>query len=304
LSFLVELPQNEFNPHAFTQFAPKASFNVGNALAMAWISQLAYETRLPEKICAIGKLWDLSNIRVLRQPVKSTLPLSDTRGVIATKENALIVSFSGTDPLSLFNWASDFYVGQPTADVHEGFLDAAAAVWAEVGAAIEAGMKEKRPLFVVGHSLGAAIAMATVDRARAEKGLDTAQVFVFGAPRVGRRDFATRYNGVFGPTTYRFVHGKDIVPTVPPSDLGFRHVGRYLSCTSGAKFDLTQLLPGFDSDEPSSGSGLFSAVSRLPNFFGASSLTSRFDTLGKLTELLAPSIGDHLPDRYYTALTL
>ena len=134
MSFLVELPQNEFNPHAFTQFAPKASFNVGNALAMAWISQLAYETRLPEKICAIGKLWDLSNIRVLRQPVKSTLPLSDTRGVIATKENALIVSFSGTDPLSLFNWASDFYVGQPTADVHEGFLDAAAAVWAEVGA--------------------------------------------------------------------------------------------------------------------------------------------------------------------------
>jgi hypothetical protein len=77
-----------------------------------------------------------------------------------------------------------------------------------------------------------------------------------------------------------------------------------LSCTSGAKFDLTQLLPGFDSDEPSSGSGLFSAVSRLQNFFGASSLTSRVDTLGKLTELLAPSIGDHLPDRYYTALTL
>ena len=56
---------------------------------------------------------------------------------------------------------------------------------AVVGAAIERCIEAKRPLFVTGHSLGAAIALATVDRARREKGLDRAQVFVFGAPRVG-----------------------------------------------------------------------------------------------------------------------
>jgi hypothetical protein len=272
---------------------------------MAWMSQLAYETRLPDKIHAIGELWHLADLRVIQHPTKSTLPLSDTRGVIATREKALIVAFAGTDPLNLLNWVSDFYLGQPTADVHEGFLDAAAAVWPEVGAAIERCMKEKRPLFVAGHSLGAAIALATVDRARGEKGLDTAQVFVFGSPRVGRADFVTRYNAAFGPTTYRLVHGRDIVPTVPPSEFGFHHVGRYLSCGSGAKFDSTQLLARSDSDEPSSGIEFFSGVAeRLRNIFGTPSPTSRADALGRLTLLLAPSIGDHLPDRYYAALTL
>ncbi len=91
-------------------------------------------------------------------------------------------------------------------------------------------MEEKSPLFVTGHSLGAASALATGTGHDAKKGLDSAQVFVFGAPRVGQAEFVAKYNAAFGLTTYRLVHGA-------------------------------------------------------------------------LTLLLAPSIGDHLPDRYYTALT-
>jgi hypothetical protein len=139
----------------------------------------------------------------------------------------------------------------------------------------------------------------TVDRARQEKNLQSAQVFVFGAPRVGRTDFVAAYNATFGSTTYRLVHGRDIVPTVPPVKLGFHHVGRFLGCKSGAKFNLTQL----SSDEPSSGDDLFKGVGgQLRNLFGGPSPTSRVDALGRLTLLLAPSIGDHLPDRYFTAL--
>jgi Lipase (class 3) len=303
MSFLVELPKDQYNLKAFAQFAPTGGFN-DNALAMAWMSQLAYETRLPDKIREIGARFGLSEIRILQQPAKSTLPMSDTRGIIASKDNALIIAFAGTDPLNLLNWVSDFYLGRPNADAHEGFQDGAAAVWPEVGAEIERCMEQKRPLFVVGHSLGAAIALATVDRARLEKGLDSAQVFVFGAPRVGRADFVARYNAAFGPTTYRLVHGKDIVATVPPVELGFHHVGRYLSCERGAKFDATKLLVATDSDDPSSGNDVFSGVAdRLRNLFGSPSPTSRVDAMGALTLLLAPSIGDHLPDRYYTALT-
>ncbi|MBO0759065.1 MAG: lipase family protein [Bradyrhizobiaceae bacterium] len=304
MSFLVELPLSEYCKDAFAQFDPAVGCKQGNALAMAWMSQLAYETRLPEKIRAIGELWQLGETRIVQQPAKSTLPLSDTRGIITSKGEALIIAFAGTDPLHLLNWVSNFYLGQRNAEAHAGFRDAAAAVWPQIGAAIESCLQERRLLFVTGHSLGAAIALASVDRAQCEKGLDTAQVFVFGAPRVGRADFVTRYNAAFGLTTYRLVHGKDIVPTVPPSELGFHHVGRYLSCGSGTKFDLTKLLAGSDSDEPSSGSGFFNGVAdRLRNLFGTPSATSRVDALGRLTLLLAPSIGDHLPDRYYTALT-
>jgi triacylglycerol lipase len=304
MSFAVELPQSEYNKAAFAHFEPAAGFRPGNALAMAWISQLAYETHLPDKIRAIGALWQLGEVRIVQQRGKGPLPLSDTRGIITNKDEALILAFAGTDPLNLLNWVSNFYLGQPTAEAHAGFVDAAAAVWPQIGAAIDMCIQERRPLFVTGHSLGAAIALATVDRARGEKGLDTAQVFVFGAPRVGRGDFVARYNAAFGPTTYRLVHGRDIVATVPPSELGFRHVGRYLSCGTGTKFDLTKLPAGPDSDEPCSGNGFFSGVAdRMRHLFGTPSPTSRADALGKLTLLLAPSIGDHLPDRYYTALT-
>jgi len=50
MSFLVELPEDQFNPEAFASGVPVAGFDMNTARAMAWISQLAYETRLPDKI--------------------------------------------------------------------------------------------------------------------------------------------------------------------------------------------------------------------------------------------------------------
>ena len=122
MSFLVELPMGEFNPNAFKGFNPTVEFDAdgGNALAMAWMAQLAYETRLPEKVGAISQLFQLTDVRIVRQAVNnSPLPLSDTRGIIASRGEALIVAFAGTDPLHVLNWVSDFYVGRPTERLHE-----------------------------------------------------------------------------------------------------------------------------------------------------------------------------------------
>jgi len=303
MSFLVELPVELYDLHAFAGFSPDANF-AKNALAMSWMSQLAYETRVPATIRDVGKKWGLSEIAVIRQPSKSTLPMSATRAVAANRDGATIIAFAGTDPLNLLNWVSDFYLGHPKADVHEGFSDAAAAVWPEISELIEDASRQGRRIFLTGHSLGAAIALVIADRAAQEKRLKSAEIFVYGAPRVGRADFVARYNANFGSTTYRFVHGRDIVPSVPPAELGFHHVGRYLSCGSGEKFDLTLMGALPDTDEPSMGQDLFTGVAaRLRNLAGSPSRASRFDTLGDLTEILAPSIGDHLPDRYYGALS-
>jgi len=306
MSILVELPEDQYAPKVFANFAPRAKFNFNTARAMAWMSQLAYETRFPDKIERIAKGWELDDVQILRQPTKSTLPLSSTRGVVATTSEAMIIAFAGTDPLNLLNWVSDFYLGRPDADVHQGFADAADAVWTDVGAAIERSMKDESALFIAGHSLGAAIALVTADRARDEKKLQQGEVYVFGSPRVGRDDFVSRYNDRFGLTTYRFVHGIDIVPTVPPSELGFHHVGRLLQCESGQKFDQTRLRGDVASDEPQAGSDFFSGIAQQLRglFSGPLSPTLRIDALGRLSQLLSPSIGDHLPDRYYTALTL
>ena len=298
MSFLVERPPEQYDRAAFSGFNISNSFNLGTARAMMWMSQLAYETHVPATIDAVSRLLQLSAVSVLNKPAVAALPMTDTRGIIARKDDATIVAFAGTDPLHLLNWVSDFTLGRPHAAVHQGFQDAAAAVWNDVKDALAAAVKAGSPIFITGHSLGAAIAVVTADLARRELQLANAQVYLFGCPRVGRADFVAPYNITFGATTYRLVHGMDIVPTVPPPLLGFHHVGGYLGCASGARFGAGAIALG--SDEPMADAGL---GAQLRGLFVGFSQNARDDTLGELTLALPPGIGDHLPDRYCAALT-
>ncbi|MGV7218964.1 lipase family protein [Bradyrhizobium sp. UFLA05-112] len=300
MSFLVERPPEQYDRAAFSGFNTSDTFNLGTARAMMWMSQLAYETHVPATIASVSKLLQLSEVRVLSKPAVSTLPMTDTRGVIVKRDDATIVAFAGTDPLHLLNWVSDFTLGRPQAAVHQGFRDAAAAVWNDAKGALAAARDSGSPVFITGHSLGAAIAVVTADFARRELQLGNAQIYLFGCPRVGRADFVAPYNITFGATSYRLVHGADIVPTVPPPLLGFHHVGGYLGCASGSKFSADTAKPAFGSDEPEADAGV---GERLRNLFLGFSENARRDTLGDLSVVLPPGIGDHLPDRYCAALT-
>ena len=304
MSILVELPESEYDVTAFAAFDPGAGFSLASARSMAWMAQLAYETRWPDKVDRIGRLWGLRDVRCLLQPAHSTLPMSSTKGVLAAKDDVTILAFAGTDPLNLLNWITDFSLGRPGADLHEGFVAAAAAVWDEVGATIERSIAAGHRLFVAGHSLGAALALVTIDRAAQEKGLARSETYLFGCPRVGRAAFASRYNLEFGSSTYRFMHGADIVATVPPPELDFRHVGCFLACGRGERFDATRLMRDLDADLPTSGDDLISGIVwRLISLVsGPLSQSSRADVLGQISQVLAPGIADHLPDRYCTAL--
>ncbi|OAF02557.1 lipase [Bradyrhizobium centrolobii] len=300
MSILVELPPDQYDRNAFANFNENSGdFDLDIARAMMWMSQLAYETHVPKTIETVSGFWDLADVRTLIQPLKSTLPLSDTRGVIARKGGATIVAFAGTDPLNLLNWVSDFTLGRPKAFVHEGFREAAAAVWNDVKAALTSAGAAGAPIFITGHSLGAAIAVVIADFARQQLQLTKAQIYLYGCPRVGLVEFVTPYDNMFGRMTYRLVHGTDIVPTVPPPQLDFLHVGRYLACQRGARFVAGQLTPDFGSNEPQPNAGL---VQQLINLFRGRSLNMRTDAVGNLSVLLPPGIGDHLPDRYLAAL--
>lgn len=80
-------------------------------------------------------------------------------------------------------------------------------------------------------------------------GYDVRAVYTYGMPRPGDPNFAGVYNNGVGQRTYRLVHGDDLVPTVAPSALNFRHVGRYLHCPRGGKFAGQPLVAGA-SDDP------------------------------------------------------
>lgn len=160
------------------------------------------------------------------------------------RRRALVVAFRGTQSSSLKNWISDLRFVRLDLDwpfapngtnvtgvkVHSGFFRAYnhTALRPNVTASVAkmlAASEEPAELHVTGHSLGAAIATVCA--------VDLALVFpktpvylwTYGSPRVGNYMFAKYAVGVLQKST-RVTHAHDIVPSVPPTGLGFHHVAR------------------------------------------------------------------------------
>ena len=105
------------------------------------------------------------------------------------------------------------HVSWSVGTVHEGFKKVFDPLWAEIAPRLDA---LDSPLFYAGHSLGGAVATlaASTRPPRA--------TYTYGSPLVGDTTFAT---SCAGTPMFRIVNDRDEVPTVPPADLGFCHVG-------------------------------------------------------------------------------
>jgi pimeloyl-ACP methyl ester carboxylesterase len=191
-------------------------------------------------------------------------------------------------------------------------------VWPKIQAVLKAATPTK--IFVTGHSLGGALAVLTAEKINTVLPGRVRAVYTFGMPRTGDRNFATGYNQSLGARTYRLAHGNDVVPTVAPSSLGFRHVGRYLHCARQGKFDPQALDPTPGSDLPPFLNGLAANLKDLLHGpltnvvsdsvrinlaaafqLGAVPAGMRTDPGGLVIELLPPPLRDHMPDRYIEA---
>jgi triacylglycerol lipase len=310
MSILVELPERLYQRDAFASFAPVAPYSLGTARAMAWMSQLAYETAdrsKVERICGLFDLRLLESVANDKDGGSDLLPIH-VRAVIAEGHGAIIIAFAGTDPLIPANWITDFDVGlkfrfnervTPPA-LHSGFEKAYRSVAGKIAEAVA--NRSATPVLVTGHSMGGALAVIAADDLLAENKLRPTAIYTFGMPRVGDKDFAQRYNDTLGATTYRLVHGDDIVATVPPSRFGFRHVGRLIRCGRAGHFASDQP-PAEFSDEPQFTDALTSGLQQgMRDLFALKPQPFfRDDALGRMSGFLAPPIADHLPDRYWHA---
>ena len=99
--------------------------------------------------------------------------------------------------------------------VHKGFADALDSIWAKVSASLDQNVPPDCPLFITGHSLGAALATLAASLRR------PGALYTYGSPRVGDDDFGAALAGV---KNFRVVNNRDVVTTVPPP-LPFHHVG-------------------------------------------------------------------------------
>ena len=109
--------------------------------------------------------------------------------------------------------------------VHQGFQILFDRIWPLLEPLLR---DQPRPLFITGHSLGAALALMSAARMRPEV------LYTFGSPRVGNPAFTA---GVSGFPHYRVVHHCDIVTLLPhavetfaPYD--FRHHGELVHLRS------------------------------------------------------------------------
>jgi triacylglycerol lipase len=157
MSIFVELPVGDYKPDAFDKFLPtRGMFDLDDARAMMWMSQLAYETDTQATIPAIEQLWHFQPITKIR----AQAGMADTRAIIGERNGCTIVAFAGTDPALGDNITTDARVRLTPKDTHTGFQDACNAAFPKIKPLIQAG---PRPLFFTGHSLGAALAVLAAE---------------------------------------------------------------------------------------------------------------------------------------------
>jgi triacylglycerol lipase len=304
MSTLVELDPNQYSPSAFDAFDPEATdFKIGNARAMMWMSQLAYETGRPQTIAAVGNLWGFAGVTPFIRHKISLAASFDTCGIIGERADAIVLAFAGTDPAVWETLITDVNFVPTARNTHAGFQAALDAVEPEIEQAMEKSKSSRKPLFIAGHSLGAALAALAAQFAEG-KGAKPRAVYGFGMPRAGGEQFQADYNARLGPVTFRLVHGLDIVARIPRSGLGFRHVGREVHCDSGQRFDPSAPLSAVGSDTPAFVPGLAEILVAGVHGVLSGHIFSPPGpgTFGPVFKFLPGPIRDHLQDRYYTAL--
>jgi triacylglycerol lipase len=152
-----------------------------------------------------------------------------TQCIVASNDEFVIVTFRGTQVYRpdlkadfggiLADMLADIDLrlveSHQGGSVHRGFQHALDEIWQdqanEQGLAsylnqIQHAGGRHRPLWLTGHSLGAALATLTAARYGNVQG-----VYTFGSPRVGDGAFTAAYQ----IPTYRFVHHNDVVTHVP-----------------------------------------------------------------------------------------
>jgi predicted alpha/beta hydrolase len=153
-----------------------------------------------------------------------------TQAFLAKNNEFAVLAFRGTQPTKWEDVRTDLRaLKQKTVEgkVHKGFKEAFDDIRDEIFDIVDKSIGKDLPLYVTGHSLGAALATVATQELEEEFHDLIAACYTFGSPRVGD---GTYEKSIKAPV-YRIVNTTDIVTLVPFFLGTFVHVGdpRYLS---------------------------------------------------------------------------
>ena len=169
------------------------------------------------------------------------------------------VSFRGT--VNLPNWMTDFdfikvhdIIDDPNAEVHAGFYNAYSRVRSGILSGVRQALSSFCPrctrIVVTGHSLGAALSgLCSVDLKVKLGGNFSVEMNNFGMPRLGNTAFATDFPR-FVDVSWRMVHQDDLVPHVPPIDVGYHHVATEVWSVSDGSGGLKYIVCNGSGEDP------------------------------------------------------
>ena len=206
---------HEFFPFEFCSTA----FNLPNAWGLAEVSTLVYAE--PDVVLPLFKKVGLKDV--------SFFETGSTQCFVAANNRFAIVGFRGSEVFEQkgkidFNaMAGDLFTDADFrmndwdngGKVHRGFKKALDDIWTDLYAYLESIRGRGCPIWMTGHSLGAALGTLAGDRYE-----NTQAVYTFGSPRVGNAVFSEKYK----TSCYRIVYNRDIVARIPPP-IFYRHVG-------------------------------------------------------------------------------
>eukprot|EP01035_Chromulina_nebulosa_P023537 gene23537-30518_t len=210
-----------------------SNYNVTKSLRYVAFCGVAYCTNPVFKVDTV-ETWTCNACKSFSNVTANSFHgyLSDGNGFIAYDfdENEIIISFSGTDPLSIRNWIDDLdfiKTDYPLCDgckVHRGFYNTYLTVADDVRSLLSEYVNAfpSATISITGHSLGAALAAHCAGDLYS-LGYNFTTLYTYGMPRVGNKAYELWYTSVISGT-FRQVHHKDPVPHVPPESWQFHHM--------------------------------------------------------------------------------
>lgn len=138
----------------------------------------------------------------------------------------LVIVCRGTEPTCYNDIGADLnaipVISETVSRVHKGFKEEVDELWPMILEDILRSVNLDKELWFCGHSLGAAMATIMASRCHYNEEIPNPQeLYTYGSPRVGWSGYVVH----LGINHHRWVNNNDVVTTVPPKFLGYKHHG-------------------------------------------------------------------------------